>query len=114
MPYSLDLRTRVVESVKNGMSRSKASMIFRVSRRAIYNWLLLNETTGSLAPKFGYQRGHSHAIMDYSAFQNFIDANPDQTQQEIAQHFEIGQSSVSRALIKIGYSRKKKPDVFRK
>ena len=38
MPYSLDLRTRVVAFIENGGGITRASKLFKVSRTSIYRW----------------------------------------------------------------------------
>jgi transposase len=114
MPYSMDLRIRVVDAIRLGMTRTKASAIYKVCRKTIYIWLRLEERTGSLEPQTGYQKGHSHGITDHHVFKQFVDAHPDYTQEEIAQHFSVGSSTVSRTLEKIGYSRKKESNLRRK
>ena len=48
MPYSIDLRRRVVEAVKSGMSKSKASRTYQICKQTVYNWLELENTTGDL------------------------------------------------------------------
>ncbi len=108
MPYSVDLRERVVGAISLGMTRAKASAIYNVCQKTIYNWLLLEERTGSLEPKTGFQKGHSPGITDHKAFKQFVDDHADHTQEEIAQYFSVGSSTVSRTLKKVGYSRKKR------
>lgn len=44
----VDLRQKVVDAIKNGMSQTDAESIFNVARRTIYSWLLIQEKTGSL------------------------------------------------------------------
>lgn len=39
MPYSLDLRERVVNYVRSGESIDEAVRLFKVSRATIYRWL---------------------------------------------------------------------------
>jgi putative transposase len=39
MPYSLDLRKKVIEYVEKGGGVTKAAQIFQVSRASIYRWL---------------------------------------------------------------------------
>ena len=108
MPYSLDLRKRVVAAIKSGMTSIQVSEIFSICRRTIYNWLRLEKEAGDLNPKTGFQKGHSHGITDHAAFRQFVDKHPDYTQEEIAAHFSVGSSTVSRVLQKISYSRKKR------
>ena len=39
MSYSIDLRRRVIEFVKQGGRKTKAAQIFNVGRSTIYEWL---------------------------------------------------------------------------
>lgn len=45
------LRYRVVNAIENGMSKSEASRVFKVSRTAIHNWTKATATEGSKALK---------------------------------------------------------------
>lgn len=114
MPYSLDLRKCVINAVKEGMTQLDASELFNVNPKTIYNWLKLEESTGSLEPITGFQKGHSHGIIDYNAFKEFVDVHPDYTQEEIAENFSVGSSTVGRTLKKIGYTRKKRRILMKK
>ena len=73
MILSVDLRERVIAAVDGGMHIDEAVKVFSVCRRAIYNWLNLRATTGSLTPKSGYQKGHSHKIKDWEQFKAFAE-----------------------------------------
>jgi transposase len=50
-PLSLDLRVRVVEGVKGGMSRRRAAGLFRVGVSSAIRWVAQAETCGDLRPK---------------------------------------------------------------
>jgi len=108
MLYSMDLRKRVIAAIRSGMTKTQASEVFHVCRETIYSWLRLEEKTGSLEPQTGFQRGHSHGITDLDAFREFVDEHPDWTQEEMARHFSVSSSTISRTLKKLGYSRKKR------
>lgn len=108
MPYSVDLRKRIIDAIKNGMTQTDAEKIFNVSRKTIYSWLCIQEETGSLEPQTGFQKGHSHGITDLDKFKKFVDEHADYTQEEMAEHFSVGSSTIGRALKKIGYTRKKR------
>ena len=108
-PYSLDLRERVISFVDSGETISSASSLFNVARNTVCNWLSLREATKSLAPKEGYQKGHSHKIKDYDAFKQFVDANAGDTLEMIAQKLgNISDTTIGRNMNKIGYTRKKR------
>jgi transposase len=50
-PYSVDLRTRVIEEVETGTSRRAAADHYGVSPSVVIIWAQRWETTGSVAPK---------------------------------------------------------------
>jgi transposase len=110
---STDLRERVITAVDNNMRITEAGKVFRVSRRVIYKWLDLRKETGSLAPKTGYQKGHSHKITDLDAFKIFVEANKHRTVKGMIVEWEklnattISESSMERTLKKIHYTSKK-------
>ncbi|MDB9416254.1 IS630 transposase-related protein, partial [Microcystis aeruginosa] len=43
MPYSLDLRKKVIDYVENGGSITKAAALFKIGRATIYRWLSREE-----------------------------------------------------------------------
>jgi len=49
--YSLDLRTKIVESVKKGVSKSETARRFGVNRSTVRRYLKRLDENGSLAPK---------------------------------------------------------------
>ncbi len=108
MPYSIDLRERAVAAVNSGMPKTKVCKLFNICRQTLYSWLFLKKTEGHLSPKTGYQKGHSHGIKDLDKFRKFVDLHADYTQEEIAEHYSVGSSTIGRAMEKIGYSRKKR------
>ena len=48
---SCDLRQRVVEAIKQGLSRRQAAARFGVSASSAIRWAALEKTTGEVAPK---------------------------------------------------------------
>ena len=118
--YSLDLRQRVIEDVDNGMTQIEAAKKFKVSRSAIVRWLKLRSKTNSLAPKIGYQKGHSHKITEWDEFEKFVEVNKFLTGDEMLEkwmalkNIEMGVDVIYEGLLKIGYTFKKKPFDTRK
>lgn len=108
MPYSVDLRERVVRAVEEGMGKTEICELFQICRQTLYNWLALEKEQGHLEAKSGYQNGHSHGIKDLDAFKSYVDGHSDQTQEEMAEYFSVGSSTIGRTLQRIGYSRKKR------
>ena len=108
-PYSEDLRNKVIEKVDSGMRPTHVAKLFNICRTTIYDWLEVRENTGSLKPQTNFQKGHSHVITNLDGFKVFVDQHPDYTQPELAAAWptKVSVSSIARALVKIGYSRKK-------
>lgn len=114
MPYSVDLRKRAVSAVHAGMKQVTACKVFLICKRTLYTWLKLAEKGCDLRPKSDFQKGHSHGIKDLDQFREFVNNHPDYTQEEMAKYFSVGSSTISRTLIKIGYSRKKRAKLIPK
>lgn len=108
--YSYDLRCKVIEAIElDGMPPSEASETFHISRNTINLWQHLKAETGDLHPKTRQQTGHSHKIKDWDKFKSFVETHSDKTQKELAQLWDedISDRTISRALQKIGFTRKK-------
>ena len=118
--YSLDLRQKIIDAVDKGMTQIEAAKTFNVSRRVIYSWLQLRLKTNSLAPKTGYQKGHSHKITDWDEFEKFIEVNRFLTAHEMLEkwkalkNIEMGIDVIYEGLLKIGYTFKKKRFITQK
>lgn len=119
-PLSVDLRERVISAIDNGLSTTEATKIFKVCIQTVYNWLGLRAATKSLHPKSGYQKGHSHKIVDWKKFEIFIKDNHGITTEDMVKKWYdtegqiISTSTLQRGLKKIGYSFKKKLSITSK
>lgn len=101
MPYSLDLRKRVIDFVEGGGSVSKAATTYRVGRATIYRWL----NRADLAPTKVTRRKRK---LDWEALRNDVEKNPEATLKERAQTFGVSISALSQAFKKMKITRKKK------
>ena len=115
-PYSLDLRTKVIEALDRGMKKTQASKIFNISRNTIDLWLKRREGTGSYQAKQQYQKGYGAKITDKEKFKEFAQKNGHLTQKEMAEAWEkdISDRTISKVLKKINFSRKKRVTVIGK
>jgi transposase len=52
-PYSEDLRVRIVQAVRNGMSKSAAARLFDVSLTSVKRYARIADRGASLAPRKG-------------------------------------------------------------
>jgi transposase len=109
--YDDDLRRKVIEAIElNGMKRCEASEFFGISRNTIHQWFQLKAETRDVKAKTTQHNGHSHKITDWDKFRAFVCAHPDKTQVELAQLWqdEVSDRTISRALKRIGFTRKKR------
>ncbi len=108
--YSYDLRKKVLDAIDDGMSKSLASKIFKISRNTINLWLARREETGDYRAKVGYQQGYGAKITDLESFRKFAQRQGSKTQKEMAQAWpeKISDLTIGKALKKINFTRKKK------
>jgi transposase len=108
--YSYDLRKKVLNAIDDGMSKSLASKIFKISRNTIYLWLARREEIGDYKAKVGYQQGYGAKITDLESFREFAQKEGSKTQKEMAEAWpeKISDLTIGKALKKINFTRKKK------
>jgi transposase len=109
MPAALseDLRERVIGFIESGGSQAEAVERFDVSRTSIVRWLQRKRKTGkadALTPgrKGGTSRVKADALRDY------IKEHPDQTLQEVGQHFGVSGVLIWKRLRQLNYTFKKR------
>src|SRR5271155_2185995 len=106
--YSNDLRDRVVKARLSGVSVEDVSGMFEVSRDCVYRWVALYQETGSTHPKRrgGYKQPK---IADMVKFEAFAKAHAHSTLTQMKEKWEgdVSEMSVSRALKRLGWTRKK-------
>ena len=115
-PYSYDLRQKVIQAIKlDGLKKSEASLLFNISRNTIDLWLKRLSETGDCQAMPNQPPGNDHKITDWEKFREFAQVHGDKTQVEMAKLWEepISDRTISRALKKIGFTRKKRPMVTR-
>ncbi len=111
-PYSYDLRQKVINAIQlDGMKITEAAQVFQLSRNTINLWLKRQGETGNYQAKSNRPHRTYAKIDDWSKFAQFAQTHGDKTQAEMAQLWdgEISARTMSRALQKIGWSRKKRP-----
>ena len=104
--YSIDLRSRVTDHIKNGYTQSSAAKIFKVSSSAVNRWWIRYQEEGTIESK---ANPGSKGKVDPESLKNFVEANSDKTLREIGEHFGVRASSIYCRLKKLGFSYKKKP-----
>jgi transposase len=109
-PYSNDFRQKVIQAIElDGFKKSQVSQLFNISRNTINLWLQRKAETGDIKPKARQVSQLNVKITDWEKFRAFVKVHGDKTQAEMAELWEteISQRTISRALQKIGPSRKK-------
>jgi transposase len=112
-PYSEDLRQKIVEALRRGATKSEAARSFGVSRSSVKRYAKLAQEGRSLAPK---KRLGSKPKMDESA-QRLLDADMEERPAATLSErrgflrrvagISVSESTVSRMLRRLGWSRKK-------
>lgn len=111
MPKSLseDLRMRVVEARLSGMSVSEVCARYCVDDNSVYRWVCRYEETGHVMAKRrgGYRQPK---IVDMVRFEAFALAHSHCTLQQMADAWggEVSEMCISRALKRLGWTRKKR------
>jgi transposase len=114
--YSLDLRQKIVDLYQPGeVSIRQLAQRFAVSPDFVRLLLKRERDTGTIAPK-AYTRGPKPQLEQthYQVLEGLLEADNDATLPQLATRLqartgmEVSSSTVSRALKKMGISRKKK------
>ena len=113
--YSLDLRTRVLSAVQDGMTQDEAADVFSVGVATVYRWVRLHRETGSLEPR--PHGGGPEPVLsdqDHQLLKKLIEEKPDRTILELTNltnqrtQNQASTSSVYRAIKRLGLTLKKK------
>ena len=110
-PDSYDLRQKVIQAIElDGWKKSQVSKLFNISRNTIDLWLKSKVVMGDFQAKKTKTPRGDRKIIDWDKFREFAKTHGDKTQKEMAQlcHDDISQRTISRALNKIGFTRKKR------
>jgi transposase len=111
VPYSYDLRQRVMQHYELHGCATLTIQVFNISRGIIYHWKKLKDETGDIKPKENYQRGHGHKIVDFDKFKEIVKTHSGLTLEKLTEKSGIEMSimTCSRALKKLNITRKKRP-----
>lgn len=110
-PYSYDLRQKVIQAIElDGLKKTEVSKLFNISRNTINLWLQRRARTGDFQANNKKIPRSDRKISDWEKFRSFVKMHGDKTQKEMAKLWEddVSQRTISRALQKIGFTRKKR------
>lgn len=118
--HSLDLRVRVIDAYRGGMSVAEVCALFKVHRNCVYNWDKLERKKGSLKPQYENCTGRCSTIKPDENFEEFAKIHAYNTLQKMAETWgaankkTVSQMAVSRTLKKLGWTRKKRLIITKK
>jgi len=113
-PYSLDLRERAVALLDEGASSPEVAEMLGVSDSWVRKMRLRRERLGHLMPGSPPGRERKLTIDDQVVLCDLLDEQPDATLEELAermakrQRVRVSISTLSRRLIELGMTRKKR------
>jgi len=107
-PYSLDLRKRAMRLIEKGTSTERISKLLEISIPTLELWIKHKKNRGTIEAKTGYQKGHSHKIINEEEFLSEIQKNPSITLEDLGKKFGCSRAAAHRFAQKIGLTHKKK------
>ena len=106
MAYPTILRQKALDYYAECNNCSQVAKAFGITRKTLYKWLTLQNTTGSLKHQY---KGGNHTKVDKNELLTYIQKHPDAFQYEVAQHLGCSTSAVRLSVQNIGYYTKKRP-----
>jgi transposase len=112
-PYSEDLRTRIVQTVQAGTSKSEAARLFGVSLSSVKRYMRIASRGEPLGPRKGGGRPPKTDEVTKKLLQEDVKERPAATVSERRSFLErttskvLSDSTVRRLLKRMGFSRKK-------
>lgn len=110
MSKSVDLREAAVKYKLKGHSLRKTAKVFGVSKSAVDKWVKKYEETGDLSNK---PLNRPFKKIDPEKLKEHIKEHSDDTQKEIAKKFGCCTQSVSKAMKRLGITRKKRQNIIK-
>jgi transposase len=107
--YPYELRTRVIAALESGMEINQITSLFKISRDTLYKWKGIKKASGDVLARGGYQKGHSHKLVKFSGFEEFVAEHNGKSLKELARLSggRLSGTTIWRGLKAIGYSYKK-------
>jgi transposase len=103
-PYGVDLRKKVMELLKEGMSKSKVSALLHISMATISRWkrrVKEGKSLESIRPKSFIKKIDPKIIEDY------IKEHPSATYEEMAKALGFSKTAIRHRVGQLGITRKK-------
>ena len=107
MPYSLDLRQKVINFIENGGTITEAAHTFGIGRASIYRWLS-RPTLEATKVKSRRRK------LDWEELEKDVKENPESKLSDRAKKFGVNPTAIFYALKKMKITRKKNKFVIDK
>lgn len=105
MAYDEKFRKRTIEYYESGHKYAETCKVFGISEKTLDNWLKEYRINNNYTYRTSSGRP---AKVGEKELEEYLKKNPDSYQHEIAKHFGCATSSITRALKRYGYTRKKR------
>jgi transposase len=111
-PYSEDLRTRIVQAVRNGMSKSATARLFGLSLSSVKRYARTADRGASLMPRKGGGRPPKADEVTRKLLQADVEERPAATVSERRRFLEcttakiLSDSTIRRLLKSMGFTQK--------
>jgi transposase len=108
MAYGIDYRKAAIEFKQNGNTFAQLKKVFKITPRTYYQWVELQETTGSLQFRNANKRQRK---INPEKLQQAIEEKPDAYLRELATKFNVSQVAIHKQLkkLKITYKKRHSP-----
>lgn len=102
--YSIDLRQKVIEFVKQGNTQKSAAKIFNLNKATVNRRCLRHKNEGHIRPRKNLGKKASVSKVE---FEGYVRANPNFTTADMGKYFNISSPGALYYLRKFGFSYKK-------
>ena len=105
MAYSIDYRKAAIEFKQSGNTFAQLKRVFKITPRTYYQWLELQETTGSLQFRNASER---RGKIDPDELKQALEEKPDAYLRELAVKFDVSVVAIHKRLKKLKITYKKR------
>ena len=104
MAYSIDYRKAAIEFKQSGHTFAELKKVFKITARTYYQWLELQEKTGSLQFRNAKER---RGKIDPEKLKQALEEKPDAYLRELAAMFGVSTTAIHKRLKKCRITYKK-------
>ena len=109
MIYSIDVRKKVLE-YENTHTIQETAKTFNISTWTVSTWKKRLREKGCLNPTVIKRKPRK---LDHAKLIEYVETNPDKYLREIAEVFNVSTAAIGKALKKLGFTLKKRPNYTR-